>query len=51
MFRDAFQFNQYKKKSNANRRQEEDNEILGSGNFVIVKGGTFYGNDRASHHR
>jgi len=30
------------------RRSEtdQDNEILGSGNFVVIKGGTFYGQDR-----
>ena len=27
------------------RYDVEDNEILGSGNFDIVKGGTFYQND------
>merc|ERR1712018_70928 len=45
---------QHKKKTSALRRSElerqEDNEILGSGNFVVVKGGTFYGNERVLHH-
>lgn len=40
--------------NNGMRRSEldrqEDNEILGSGNFVIVKGGTFYGTDRSFQH-
>ena len=43
------------KKNNGIRRSEperaEDNEILGSGNFVVVKGGTFYGTDRSFKHR
>merc|ERR1719510_2315092 len=35
------------------RRSEsdQDNEILGSGNFLIIKGGTFYGTERSYLHK
>ena len=29
----------------------EDNEILGSGNFDVIKGGTFYAQDEVRYHR